>query len=72
MFISYGYPFRVAHDEPDDPTTTGHHVAELWANFPDAPAMWARVVGLFSNEGEAIMAAKRESALLFNQRVPPA
>ena len=60
LFISSGHVFRVAHDEPDEPSTAGVYVGDLWTNFPDSPAVWTRELGLFKSEGEAITAAKRE------------
>lgn len=66
-FTYLGHVFRVLHDDPNFPETKEKYVAEIFhayawemANELSSDGFYARVLGLFSNEGEAITAAKRE------------
>lgn len=66
-FTYLGYLFRVLHDDPQFPETSGKFVSEIFHAYRWETAMelsddgfYARVLGLFSNVGEAITAAKRE------------
>lgn len=66
-YVYLGHLFIVSHDLPDEPETVGKFVADIFhahpweiANERAEDGFYARVLGLFSNRGEAITAAKRE------------
>lgn len=73
VFTYLGHPFSVSHDLPDEPATNGKYVGDVLSPHNlnlsidlDESGMWCRVLGLFSSEGECIVACKREIEFMFH------
>ena len=66
-FVEEGYRFKIKKIEPGQPEA-GRYVADIW--MPEDAAsngQWARVLGFYASEGEAITAAKYEIEKLTEQ-----